>query len=168
MTLHAYFNADQASCPDARKSTGGFHIFIGPNIIFWSAQKQSIVSRSSTKAEFIIGLLSLLLHNLFGFNHYFKNQLFFFHIARFTLVTILAILVFHARTKHIRIGFHFVQDNVAFGSLEVWFLSTKDQLVEIFTKPLSATRLGLVRSNLNVHTFPLIFRSDKDSSTAFE
>jgi hypothetical protein len=112
--------------------------------------------------------------NIGPFSLFQGSVIFLPHIARFTLVTILAqfifkqILVFHACTKHIGISFHFVQDKLAFGSLVVWFLSTKDQLVDIFTKPLLDTRLGPVRSNLNVHALPLILRSDKDSSTAFE
>jgi hypothetical protein len=46
--------------------------------------------------------------------------------------------VFHARTKHIEIDFHFVRERVAEGALQVKFISSSDQLTDVFTK--SATR----------------------------
>ena len=39
---------------------------------------------------------------------------------------------------------------VANGSLVVRFLSSKDQLADVFTKPLSSSRFALPRTNLNV------------------
>ena len=43
--------------------------------------------------------------------------------------------VFHACTKHIEIDFHFVRDMVVDSSLLICFLSSLDQLANIFTKP---------------------------------
>jgi hypothetical protein len=58
--------------------------------------------------------------------------------------------VFHARTKHIEIDFHFVRERVAEKLLDVRFISTNDQLADGFTKPLSAAKLKAFRSNLNL------------------
>lgn len=50
--VSAFPDADWAGCSDDRRSTGGFAVFLGPNLISWSARKQPTVSRSSMEAEY--------------------------------------------------------------------------------------------------------------------
>jgi hypothetical protein len=58
--------------------------------------------------------------------------------------------LYHARTKHIKIDYHFVQDMVAEKTLDVRFISGQEQLADILTKPLTAARFILLKSNHNV------------------
>ena len=58
--------------------------------------------------------------------------------------------VFHARTKHIEIDFHFVRERVASGALEVRFISSDDQLAGVFTKPDTRQMLDRFSTNLNL------------------
>jgi hypothetical protein len=52
MMVSVFSNADWARCVDDHHSTGGFAVFLGPNLISWCARKQATVSQSSTEAEY--------------------------------------------------------------------------------------------------------------------
>jgi hypothetical protein len=58
--------------------------------------------------------------------------------------------VFHDRTKHIEIDFHFVREKVARRQLEIRFVSTKDQIADGFTMALGTRMFKKFRSNLKL------------------
>jgi hypothetical protein len=51
----------------------------------------------------------------------------------------------HSRTKH-----HFIRDHVARGDIDLAYVCTKDQLADIFMKPLDEARFGYLRNELNI------------------
>jgi hypothetical protein len=58
--------------------------------------------------------------------------------------------MFHARTKHIEVDFHFVRERVSKKLLQIRFISSKDQIADIFTKPLPLPAFQACRRNLNL------------------
>jgi histone deacetylase 1/2 len=58
--------------------------------------------------------------------------------------------VFHARTKHIEIDFHFVRERVAQKLLDIQYVHTSDQLADGFTKPLVVSKMIEFRFSLNL------------------
>ncbi|GJW38691.1 ribonuclease H-like domain-containing protein [Tanacetum coccineum] len=51
-SLVAYSDVDWAGCPATRRSTSGYCVFLGNNLLLWSSKRQHTLSRSSAEAEF--------------------------------------------------------------------------------------------------------------------
>lgn len=137
MMVSAFVDADWAGCPDDRRSTGCFAVFVGSNLISWCARKQPTVSRSSTEAEFkalanavaeVMWVQKLLTE--MQVQHPIAARLWCDNLGAKYLFTN---PVFHARTKHIEIDFHFVRERVAQKLLDIRFISTGDQVADGFT-----------------------------------
>ena len=58
--------------------------------------------------------------------------------------------ILHSRTKHIEIRHHFLRDHVQKGDCILEFVDTKNQLVDIFTKPLPKENLFAIRRELGL------------------
>jgi histone deacetylase 1/2 len=154
MLISAFADADWAGCPDDRRSTGRFAVFLGCNLVSWCARKQATVSRSSTEAEYkslanataeMMWIRKLL--DELGITYPRAARLWCDNIGAKYLS---ANPVFHARTKHIEIDYHFVREQVASKCLDVRFISTKDQVADGFTKALPVKQTIMFRNNLNL------------------
>ncbi|GKD53570.1 ribonuclease H-like domain-containing protein [Tanacetum coccineum] len=117
--LISYFDADWAGCPAMRRSTSGYCVFLGDNLLTWSSKRQDMLFRSSAEAEYR-GVT-----NAVAKTSWIRNLLCELHTPLFiaTLVyydNISAVYmsanpVQHQCTKHIEINIYFVRDKVAAG-----------------------------------------------------
>ncbi len=58
--------------------------------------------------------------------------------------------VYHAKTKHIEVHYHFIREKVIVKEIDLIHVSTKDQVADIFTKALSTNKLKKFRQMLGV------------------
>jgi len=140
-------------------------------LVSWSAKKQPVVSRSSTKSEY--RALSITTCELFWLYMLFKElgvPLPVVPVIWCDNISALALAsnpVFHARTKHIEVDYHFVREKVVNGDILIKFISTNDQIADIFTKGLSTARFHFLKSKLMIEPPLISLRGDvSDTSLA--
>jgi hypothetical protein len=128
--LQAFSDANWVGCPDGRRSTWAYCIFLGSNLISWSSRKQPTVSRSSTEAKYkpvantiaeLLWIQALLCE--LGIPLSFPSKLWCDNNGA---IYMFVNPVFHARIKHVKINFHFVGDSVVDKSLEILFIPSSN------------------------------------------
>lgn len=158
--LSAMCDADWAADPTDRRSTSGFCVYYGSNLISWTSKKQAVVSRSSTEAEY--RALALVVAEI----SWLKSLISELHLPQPTsppivycdnLSTVLlsANPILHSRMKHLELDLFFVRERVQQGQVSVVHVSSKDQVADILTKPLPKSSFLLLRSKLQVRDSPM-------------
>jgi hypothetical protein len=170
LLLNAYSDSDWAGNPEDRRSTTGYAIFLGPCLISWSAKKQPVVSKSSTEAEYRsmafataeLYWLRMLLQEL-QLPLKFPPVLWCDNIGALSLASN---PIFHARTKHVEVNYHFIREKIARKDLITRYLPTLDQIADIFTKGLTSARFFLLRDKLKVCLSPISLRGAVNTQNA--
>ena len=160
--LLGYSDADWARCLETRRSTYGYSIFLGGNLVSWSAKKQPTISRSSCESEY--RAMANTAAEIVWVTHLLREL----HVLppdRPTLLCDNQSAIFlsqnpisHKRAKHIDIDYHFVRELVSSGKLYTRFVPTKLQLADIFTKSLPQPLFAHFRAKLRIGPPPFRLR----------
>jgi hypothetical protein len=138
--LVGYSDNDHAGDIDTSKSTSGILFFLGKCLISWESVKQQVVAMSSCEAEYIAASTAstqaLWLARLLGDLLERDTGAVELRVDSQSALALAKNPVFHERSKLIRLRYHFIQDCLAEGSIKARYISTKDQLADLLTKPL--------------------------------
>ncbi|GKC46008.1 retrovirus-related pol polyprotein from transposon TNT 1-94 [Tanacetum coccineum] len=156
IALIVFADADHVGCQDIRRSTFGSMQLFGDILVSWSSKRQKSATISSTKVEYIalsgycaqiLWMRSQLTDYVFRFNKipmYCDNK---------SAIALCCNNVQHSRSKHIDIRFHFIKEHVENWVIELYFVNTKYQLADIFTKALGRKRIEFLINKLGMRSF---------------
>lgn len=152
--LTGFADSDLAGHLEDRKSTGGMVFYLNESLITWVSQKQKVVALSSCEAEFMAATAAacqgIWLRNLL-------SQITAENIGPVTLfidnksaIDLAKNPVFHGRSKHIDIRFHFIRECVQRGEIVIKHVCSEGQRADVLTKALPVIKFESMRKLLGV------------------
>ena len=143
--VFGYTDADWAGSMSDRRSTSGYMFSLGSAAVTWSSKKQSTVALSSTEAEYrgaaVAACEVVWLQKLLADLDVQVEGPVVIYCDNMSSIQLARNPVFHARTKHIEVHYHFVREKVLAGEIDLVYVSTQDQIADIFTKELGTEKL---------------------------
>ncbi|KAE8706056.1 Detected protein of unknown function [Hibiscus syriacus] len=140
--LVGYSDSDWGGDIDNRRSTTGFVFFMGDIAFTWMSKKQPIVTLSTCEAEYVAATScvchAIWLRNLLKEIGLIQEEPTKVCVDNKSAIALAKNPVFHDRSKHIDIRYHYIRECVARKDVEVEYVKLQDQVADIFTKPLTS------------------------------
>ncbi|GJU00314.1 putative ribonuclease H-like domain-containing protein [Tanacetum coccineum] len=141
--LEAYIDSDYAGVSLDRKFTTGGCQFLGRRLISWQCKKQTIVTNSTTEAEYVAassccGQVSWIQNQMLDYGYNFMNTKIF--IDNESTICIVKNPVFHSKTKHIEIRHHFIRDSNKKNLIQMIKIHTDHNVADLLTKAFDVSR----------------------------
>ena len=152
--LVGYTDSDVGGDLVGRRSTGGMAFYVNESLVTWNSHKEKTVALSSCEAEFMAATAAakqaLWLKNLLGELTGTQLKTMTLMVDNNSAIALMKNPVFHGRSKHIDIKYHFIRECVERGQIVVKRVGTLDQKADSLTKPLPLVKLGVMRHLLGV------------------
>jgi hypothetical protein len=167
LQVHGYTDADWAGNVSDKRSTSGFMFSFGSGAISWSNKKQPRVALSSMEAEYRSAAIAacevVWLQKLLSDLGQSMDAPVVIYCDNINSILLANNLVYHARTKHIEVHYHFIREKVLAKEIDLIHVSTEDQVVDIFTKALDTDKLKKFRKMLGVLEVDLSLRGSVEN-----
>ncbi|KAI3523596.1 hypothetical protein L1887_01838 [Cichorium endivia] len=154
VTITGYSDSDLAMDVNDRKSTGGMAFYVNGNLVTWASQKQRVVALSSCEAEFMAATMAacqgIWLRRLLTEITKQKVPPVTLFVDNRSALDLMKNPVFHGRSKHIDIRYHFIRECVENGEITVNHVCSKEQKADILTKAMAKIKHEEMRSLIGV------------------
>ena len=152
--LARYRDSDYAGYHDTQRSSTGYVFKLYSRTTSWCSKRQSTISLSTTKAKYRLAAgaaqestwLKLLMEDL----HQKIDYPISLHCDNQFAIRMVENPVFHARTKHVEVHYHFIREKFLQEEIEKQQIKTDDQAADSFTKELNTGKHESFHCQLNM------------------
>ncbi|KAJ0515275.1 putative RNA-directed DNA polymerase [Helianthus annuus] len=152
--LVGYSDSSHGTDLDDRRGTTGMVFYYAGKLITWASQKQQTVALSSCEAEFLAATSAacqgLWLRSLISELSGEKAQKVKLLVDNESAIALMKNSVFHGRSKHIDIKFHFIRECVERDQIGVEHVSGDLQKADMLTKALAKIKFAEMRELVGV------------------
>ncbi|KAJ3568720.1 hypothetical protein NP233_g5535 [Leucocoprinus birnbaumii] len=152
--LIGFSDSSYADCPDTRRSSMGYCFSLGSGVVSWSSRKQKTVSSSTTEAKYIAAgeatRESIWLRTHLNERKQPCDGATIIFCDNNGAITLTKDPIHHARNKHIDVRHHFIRERVENQEVDIWRVSSEDNIADIMTKPLVGANFERLRDGLGV------------------
>ena len=149
-----YSDADHGGYKSTGRSTGAWVVKIGTGTVSWSSKLQSIVTLSTTEAEYIAAVSAgqeiLWLRNLFSEMGYMVEGGSTLYIDNRSAISVAKNPEHHGRLKHLDLRFYWLRDVVEAGTIKVVHIPTSEMPADVLTKGLVGVKVNIGREMLGL------------------
>ena len=154
LVLSGYSDSDYANCVDTSRSVGGYCFTLGSGMVSWGSRKQATVADSTCYAEYMAlhdaAHEAIFLRQLLAGLHFLPSSPSRLLCDNDAATRLTEDHVWHPHTKHVRVKYHFVREQVLAGDITVTRVPTKENTADIFTKPLGKVDFQRLRHYLGI------------------
>ena len=154
-SFSVFTDADYGGDKDTGSSTGAYLVKIGTGAVDWSSKLQSLVTLSSTEAEFIAAVeagkeIARMRNLLTEMEYCVTNQPTTLHIDNCSAIAVAKNREHIGRLKHLDLRFHWLCDASQSGMSAPNFCPTADMPADLLTKPLAKVKVEQFRSMMGL------------------
>ena len=154
--LHGYTDTDYGQDIDDRISVGAYIFFLGNSPISWNSKKQSSTSRSSCESEYRAlaqcSCEAIWIRRLLKELRILDDKPTYLYCDNQSSIKLSYNPVFHEKSKHFEIDFHFTRQKVENNTIKVEFIPSQEQPTDILTKSLGRTKFENCRDRLHLYS----------------